>query len=78
MHQIIGEIFGRYAFLKSIKPSSHEMEKEINSSIPHWHPSCIANRMIITISDCPIPLHFSNHRVIAVSDSAITLYFTQI
>lgn len=34
--------------------------------------------MIITISDSPIPLHFSNQRVIAIPDSAIALYFTQI
>ena len=53
------------------------MKKEINSSIPHWHPSCIAYYMIITISDSPIPLHFSKQRVIAISDSAIALYLTK-
>ena len=54
------------------------MKKEINSSIPHWHPSCIAYHMIITISNSPITLHFSNQRVIAISDNAITLNLTQI
>ena len=53
------------------------MEKEINSSIPHWHTSCIANRMIVTISNSPITLHFSKQRVIAISDSAIALYLTK-
>ena len=49
------------------------MKKEINSSIPHWHPSCIAYHMIITISDSPIHLHFSNQRVIAIPDSSISI-----
>ena len=34
--------------------------------------------MIVTISNSPITLHFSNQRVIAIPDSAITLYLTQI
>lgn len=49
--------FGQVCFLKSAKPSSHEMKKEINSSIPHWHTSNIAYHMIVTISDSAITLY---------------------